>query len=81
LYTVCPAVGAFARLNLIKNTQNIEYAAWTQQCSADQAAALAAAHDNPAVDAARADCAGQWFQTWENSGLLAWMDKNGDGKI
>jgi len=81
LYTVCPAVGAFARLNLIKNTQNIEYATWTQECTADQAAALAAAQDNPAVDAARVDCAGQWFKTWENSGLLAWMDKNGDGKI
>ncbi|WP_461537026.1 sodium:solute symporter family protein [Spongorhabdus nitratireducens] len=23
----------------------------------------------------------QWFSNWENSGLIAWMDKNGDGKI
>jgi len=23
----------------------------------------------------------QWFKTWENSGLLAWYDHNGDGKI
>ncbi len=22
-----------------------------------------------------------WFKNWENIGLLAWMDKNGDGKI
>ncbi|MBU6949774.1 sodium:solute symporter family protein [Hahella sp. HN01] len=22
-----------------------------------------------------------WFQNWENAGLLAWQDKNGDGKI
>lgn len=22
-----------------------------------------------------------WFKNWENSGLLAWTDKNGDGKI
>jgi len=22
-----------------------------------------------------------WFKTWENAGLIAWMDKNGDGKI
>ena len=23
----------------------------------------------------------RWFQNWENTGLLAWMDKNGDGRI
>ncbi|MGF1455780.1 MAG: sodium:solute symporter family protein [Alphaproteobacteria bacterium] len=23
----------------------------------------------------------QWFKTWESSGLLAWTDKNGDGRI
>lgn len=23
----------------------------------------------------------QWFKTWENSGLLAWYDHNGDGKV
>lgn len=23
----------------------------------------------------------QWFKTWEGSGLIAWTDKNGDGKI
>ncbi len=23
----------------------------------------------------------QWFKTWENSGLLAWTDKNGDGVV
>ena len=22
-----------------------------------------------------------WFKTWENTGLIAWSDKNGDGKI
>ncbi len=22
-----------------------------------------------------------WFKTWENSGLLAWVDHNGDGKV
>ncbi|MDM8546347.1 sodium:solute symporter family protein [Candidatus Venteria ishoeyi] len=22
-----------------------------------------------------------WFQTWENSGLIAWYDHNGDGKV
>jgi cation/acetate symporter len=24
---------------------------------------------------------GKWFKTWENGGLLAWTDRNGDGKI
>ncbi|MAY75333.1 MAG: cation acetate symporter [Phycisphaerae bacterium] len=23
----------------------------------------------------------QWFRTWEETGLLAWVDKNGDGRI
>ena len=23
---------------------------------------------------------GKWFKTWENGGLLAWTDRNGDGK-
>ena len=23
----------------------------------------------------------QWFRNWENSGLIAWVDKNGDGRI
>jgi cation/acetate symporter len=23
----------------------------------------------------------QWFKTWEDTGLLAWTDKNGDGKV
>ncbi len=23
----------------------------------------------------------QWFRTWENTGLIAWVDKNGDGRV
>ena len=23
----------------------------------------------------------EWFKTWENTGLVGWLDKNGDGKI
>ena len=23
----------------------------------------------------------EWFKNWENTGLIAWSDKNGDGKI
>ncbi|GHB72866.1 cation acetate symporter [Psychrosphaera saromensis] len=57
LYTVAPAVGAMARLNLMNTIepvagQNLEYA------------------ERP-----------QWFKDWENTGLLKYEDKNGDGKI
>ena len=57
LYTVAPAVGAMARLNLINTIQpaggeNLVYA------------------ERP-----------QWFKNWENTGLLKFEDKNGDGKI
>jgi cation/acetate symporter len=57
LYTVAPAVGAMARLNLINTIeptagQHLEYS------------------ERP-----------QWFKDWEKTGLLAFEDKNGDGKI
>jgi cation/acetate symporter len=57
LYTVAPAVGAMARLNLISTIeptagQHLEYS------------------ERP-----------QWFKDWEKTGLLAFEDKNSDGKI
>ncbi|PKH00708.1 sodium:solute symporter family protein [Paraglaciecola sp. MB-3u-78] len=57
LYTVAPAVGAMARLNLMSTIeptagQHLEYS------------------ERP-----------QWFKDWEKTGLLAFEDKNGDGKI
>ena len=57
LYTVAPAVGAMARLNLMSTIeptagQHLEYS------------------ERP-----------QWFKDWENTGLLEFEDKNGDGKI
>lgn len=57
LYTVAPAVGAMARLNLMSTIepaagQYLEYA------------------ERP-----------QWFKDWEQTGLLEFEDKNGDGKI
>ena len=57
LYTVAPAVGAMARLNLM-NT--IEPAAGQNMAYAERP---------------------QWFKDWENTGLLKFEDKNGDGKI
>ncbi|WP_251977827.1 sodium:solute symporter family protein [Salinicola avicenniae] len=52
LYTSAPAVGAFARVNLIETVDNTAYQALPD-----------------------------WFHNWENSGLIAWTDKNGDGEV
>ncbi|WP_297441982.1 sodium:solute symporter family protein [Sulfurimonas sp.] len=61
LYTQIPAVAGFARLNLIKNLQNVDYAKFV----------------NNEIEGN----SGIWFKNWENSGLIAWTDRNGDGKI
>lgn len=52
LYTSAPAVGAFARMNLIDTVNETEYT------------------NLPG-----------WFYNWENSGLIAWVDKNNDGRV
>lgn len=52
IYLTAPAIGAFARVNLIQKLHNTAY-----------------------VDAPG------WFQEFENTGQMAWVDKNGDGKI
>jgi len=57
LYTVAPAVGAMARINLM---QTIEPAAGENLVYAERP---------------------QWFKTWEDTKLLQFEDKNGDGKI
>lgn len=61
LYTQIPAVAGFARLNLIKNLQNVDYAKFVN-------------NEIP-------NNQGFWFKNWENSGLIGWNDRNGDGKI
>jgi cation/acetate symporter len=66
LYTQIPAVASFARVNLIKNLQNVDYAKFVN----GEAKHLDGTTNN-----------GSWFKTWENSGLIAWNDRNGDGKI
>ena len=50
IYLTAPAIGAFARTNLLSEVHNCKYA-----------------------DAPR------WFKNWEDRGLIAWVDKNGDG--
>jgi cation/acetate symporter len=66
LYTQIPAVAGFARLNLIKNLQNVDYAKFVS----GEATQLDGTTNN-----------GYWFQNWESSGLIGWTDRNGDGKI
>eukprot|EP00792_Barthelona_sp_PAP020_P003992 TRINITY_DN1811_c0_g1_i2.p1 TRINITY_DN1811_c0_g1~~TRINITY_DN1811_c0_g1_i2.p1 ORF type:complete len:623 (-),score=84.75 TRINITY_DN1811_c0_g1_i2:168-2036(-) len=66
MYTTASSVAAFARLNLIKNVQNVEYKAFV-------AGELKHADGTPNN--------GAWFKTWEQGGLLAWADRNGDGRI
>ncbi len=57
LYTVAPAVGAMARLNLMTTIE-----------------------PEPGVNLVYEERP-QWFKNWEKTGLLAFEDKNGDGKI
>ncbi|QQK65235.1 cation acetate symporter [Cobetia sp. cqz5-12] len=52
LYTTAPAVGAFARVNLVETVNETAY------------------EELPG-----------WFYNWENTGLIGWVDKNGDGII
>ncbi|PLY07831.1 MAG: cation acetate symporter [Arcobacter sp.] len=66
MYTTISSVAAFSRVNLIKNIQNVEYKAFV-------AGELKHADGTPNN--------GNWFKTWEQGGLLAWTDRNGDGKI
>ncbi len=66
MYTTISSVAAFSRINLIKNVQNVEYKAFV-------AGELKHADGTPND--------GNWFKTWEQGGLLAWTDRNGDGKI
>ena len=66
MYTSISAVAAFSRVNLINNVQNVPYSQFVE-------GTLKKA-DGTIND-------GAWFKTWENGGLLAWNDRNGDGKI
>ncbi|MGJ8648739.1 MAG: sodium:solute symporter family protein [Opitutaceae bacterium] len=52
IYLTAPAIGAFARVNLIEKLHNTSY-----------------------------EEAPYWLQEFEATGQMAWVDKNGDGKI
>ncbi|RLA58400.1 MAG: cation acetate symporter, partial [Epsilonproteobacteria bacterium] len=66
MYTTIASVAAFSRVNLISNVQNVEYKTFVDG-GVERA-------DGTIND-------GSWFKTWEQGGLLAWNDRNGDGKI
>lgn len=61
LYTTAPAVGAMARMNLMKTIQPGE---------------VGSAEGN--IEYAKVP---SWFKSWEQTGLLKFEDKNGDGRI
>jgi cation/acetate symporter len=69
LYTVAPAVGAMARLNL---TTTFWPGAVTGTATSAPALSLADIDSKPELS---------WINTWKATGLLAFEDKNGDGLI
>lgn len=69
LYTVAPAVGSMARLNL---TTTMWPGATAGETFSQPAVSLADIESRPDL---------QWMRTWERTGLLQWEDKNGDGLI
>ncbi len=69
LYTVAPAVGAFARMNFIDTVNEAAYIADVENYE-ERAAAILASGGKPVP---------QWYKDWEQTGLLKYDDKNGDG--
>jgi cation/acetate symporter len=69
LYTVAPAVGAMARLNL---TTTFWPGATTGAATSAPALSLADIDSKPELS---------WINTWKATGLLDFADKNGDGLI
>lgn len=69
LYTVAPAVGSMARLNITTTF-------WP-------AATTGSAFDGPAITIADIDSNPElsWIRNWEKTGLLKFTDLNGDGQI
>jgi cation/acetate symporter len=69
LYTVAPAVGAMARLNL---TTTFWPTAVAGNALDGEALSIADIDSDPTLS---------WIRTWEQTGLLAFSDRNGDGRI
>lgn len=71
LYTTAPAVGAFARINFINTVNEATYIT-DDQDYATAAADIRANGGKPVPD---------WYKDWEKTGLLAYEDVNGDGRM
>jgi cation/acetate symporter len=69
LYTVAPAVGSMARLNI---TTTFWPGAIDGETFSKPALSIAEIDSNPDL---------VWIRNWEKTGLLAFSDKNGDGMI
>lgn len=69
LYTVAPAVGAFARMNFVDTVNEAVYI--TDAENYDQRAAEILADGKKPVP--------EWYKSWEKTGLLKYDDLNGDG--
>jgi cation/acetate symporter len=69
LYTVAPAVGSMARLNI---TTTFWPGAVAGETFSAPALSIAEIDSNPEL---------AWIRNWEKTGLLAFSDKNGDGLI
>ncbi len=70
LYTVAPAVGAFARHNIIESVNETTYVPAAEYAQGSQLVSEAGETPSPA-----------WFANWETTGLVAFDDKNGDGQM
>jgi cation/acetate symporter len=83
LYTVAPAVGSMARLNLI-GTFNTNVGI-TQNADGQLTINPDVIKANPDLFAPEASILYEdrpdWVKRWERTGLLKWEDKNGDGRI
>lgn len=71
LYTVAPAVGAFARLNFIDTVNEATYIQDDENYE-ERAASIRAEGEKPVPE---------WYKTWEKTGYIQYEDLNGDGKI
>ncbi|MEM5518116.1 sodium:solute symporter family protein [Henriciella sp. AS95] len=70
LYTTAPAVGAFARYNIIDTVNDAEYVEGTEYADAVER-----------IEADGGKAVPVWFKRWETTGLVSFEDKNNDGKM